>query len=273
MSNKMYISHTYCGVLQCSPTKTQLLSSKYGRNAKPLVTYANCHYPYQETLCFSTSIDFGFAAVDPGLVATGTKCDENKACLDQKCVSLDDLKSPSCINGCSGNGVCNNMGECHCEVGFGPPSCDTPGPGGSQSSGPRQMLKGSNFILVMYLLFFCVYPCLILSLSLAYIYFWGPKPDILRKKCFITTFNSTSHTWIQCSICIIPKLKLGFKDHVTVSTEMLDGDDTARNPHTFENDVSTPTYPKGSKSSKEFPVLQNVADLAKKFENMDIFHT
>ena len=32
--------------------------------------------------------------------------------------------------------VCNNLGHCHCEVGYAPPTCESPGYGGSIDSGP-----------------------------------------------------------------------------------------------------------------------------------------
>ena len=44
--------------------------------------------------------------------------------------------------------VCNNLGQCHCEVGYAPPQCDRPGNGGSQHSGPVSVLHGlSGFSL------------------------------------------------------------------------------------------------------------------------------
>lgn len=38
--------------------------------------------------------------------------------------------------------VCNNLGHCHCERGWAPPSCESPGPGGSVDSGPLSMEEG-----------------------------------------------------------------------------------------------------------------------------------
>ena len=38
--------------------------------------------------------------------------------------------------------VCNNLGQCHCDVGYAPPYCDRPGNGGSEHSGPVAVLQG-----------------------------------------------------------------------------------------------------------------------------------
>lgn len=54
-------------------------------------------------------------------------------------MAVEDLKKlipDSCPKNCSGNGICNSKGHCHCNQGFAPPSCEYPGPGGSTDSGP-----------------------------------------------------------------------------------------------------------------------------------------
>lgn len=59
-------------------------------------------------------------------------------CVNQTCITVDDLraKNKACPYNCNGNGVCNNKGNCHCKIGYAPPNCDSPGPGGSEDSGP-----------------------------------------------------------------------------------------------------------------------------------------
>ena len=37
--------------------------------------------------------------------------------------------------------VCNNLGQCHCDVGYAAPDCDSPGHGGSHHSGPIKIYK------------------------------------------------------------------------------------------------------------------------------------
>lgn len=107
----------------------------------------------------------------------GSKCDDGKMCISQKCISIDQLrkeeKVKDCQNDCNKHGTCDNMGKihetyyffdksigpkevpliffliffllghCHCEKGFAPPNCDSPGPGGSLHSGPAQNPNGN----------------------------------------------------------------------------------------------------------------------------------
>lgn len=65
-------------------------------------------------------------------------------CVNQKCMAVASLRKEvkSCPNDCNGNGICNSMGHCHCNVGFAPPDCTYPGPGGSDDSGPASDPNG-----------------------------------------------------------------------------------------------------------------------------------
>ena len=92
--------------------------------------------------CHSLIVYVGLNQVDPGLVPDGAKCAPEKMCVNQKCMRIDDLRKSvfgsagGCPNNCGGNGVCNSLGHCHCNRGFGPPECVQPGYGGSDDSGP-----------------------------------------------------------------------------------------------------------------------------------------
>lgn len=60
-------------------------------------------------------------------------------CVDAKCQNRTAkvLMAPKCEPvSCNNAGICNNMGNCHCDPGYGGPSCAIPGPGGSVNSGP-----------------------------------------------------------------------------------------------------------------------------------------
>jgi hypothetical protein len=64
-------------------------------------------------------------------------------CVNQKCMAVDSLRMASCDNNCNGHGVCNSIGECHCEVGYAPPDCTSAGFGGSILSGPASDPNGT----------------------------------------------------------------------------------------------------------------------------------
>ncbi|XP_022790487.1 disintegrin and metalloproteinase domain-containing protein 8-like [Stylophora pistillata] len=68
-------------------------------------------------VCRSAAVSLGPDIPDPGETSEGTKCGENKLCIERKCVSIDALnaKNKPCPNNCSGeNGICNNESECFC---------------------------------------------------------------------------------------------------------------------------------------------------------------
>lgn len=44
-------------------------------------------------------------------------------------------KFTPCPEDCNNNGVCNNLGKCHCQVGYSPPDCKLSGYGGSEDGG------------------------------------------------------------------------------------------------------------------------------------------
>lgn len=52
-------------------------------------------------------------------------------------------KVKTCEHDCNNHGICDNIGHCHCDKGFAPPFCDSPGPGGSVHSGPASNPYGN----------------------------------------------------------------------------------------------------------------------------------
>jgi len=72
-------------------------------------------------------------------------------------MSVADLKASvsdgkACPNNCNGNGVCNNLGHCHCNHGFRPPDCLQVGVGGSEDSGPAEDPNGIYFYFIFNIL-------------------------------------------------------------------------------------------------------------------------
>ncbi|KJH44126.1 Disintegrin [Dictyocaulus viviparus] len=84
--------------------------------------------------------------LDPGMVLDGSKCGNDKICVNAKCKPLNEvLKTVSkCNDQCHYRGVCNNVGNCHCQNGFGGIACEIPGFGGSVNSNPSNTSRGKR---------------------------------------------------------------------------------------------------------------------------------
>ncbi|XP_033027938.1 disintegrin and metalloproteinase domain-containing protein 18-like isoform X5 [Lacerta agilis] len=92
----------------------------------------------QNRLCVTLDYMKGPGVKDPFLVRDGSICGDNKVCMTQKCVDRSVLKT-TCdpVKKCNRKGVCNNKGNCHCNMGWAPPDCtmeDRGGLGGSIDS-------------------------------------------------------------------------------------------------------------------------------------------
>jgi len=82
------------------------------------------------------------------MVPDGARCGNNKQCVNQKCVDVPIVPK---MCDCSSHGVCNQFGECHCDIGWAPPFCDKKGAGGSERSNPEVIVeKGTNLIVGEY---------------------------------------------------------------------------------------------------------------------------
>ncbi|NXM26840.1 ADA15 protein, partial [Oxyruncus cristatus] len=81
---------------------------------------------------------------DAAMVLPGTACGPGKMCLQHRCQDVSVLGDQQCQSKCHGHGVCNNHGHCHCERGWAPPTCESPGTGGSQDSGPAGLERGGS---------------------------------------------------------------------------------------------------------------------------------
>ncbi|XP_038153418.1 disintegrin and metalloproteinase domain-containing protein 9 isoform X2 [Cyprinodon tularosa] len=106
--------------------------------------------------CFGVDFMLGSDVPDPGMVNEGTKCGDNKVCLNYECRNADVLNYDCDMeNKCHGHGVCNINKNCHCDYGWAPPFCEHPGYGGSVDSGPAWNDKDTSVrdgLLVFFLL-------------------------------------------------------------------------------------------------------------------------
>ncbi|XP_063896154.1 disintegrin and metalloproteinase domain-containing protein adm-2 [Helicoverpa armigera] len=175
-----------CGTLQCRHLNERL---EFGMES--VATLAAVFINNNGTIipCRTAIIDLGLSEVDPGLVPDGAKCGEDMMCLKQRCIPVQmerdriaKMESSVCPSNCSGHGVCNSAGHCHCEAGFAPPLCALPGPGGSFDSGPAtDPTIQRNFMVAMYVIFLGIIPAILLVLFLIYysrhnVLLWWKKP-------------------------------------------------------------------------------------------------
>jgi hypothetical protein len=152
--------------------------------------------------CRVAMYEFGEAPLDtePGMVPDGAKCGVDKVrrahtyvstvtsnmqmCSNVHCVRTRDVLdvNPCQSLNCSDQGLCNNLGHCHCQPGYGGWNCASSGPGqlslciqpqmhiflgGSPQSGPASNAGGLSMIggLIIFLLvvvpvavaIYCVY--------------------------------------------------------------------------------------------------------------------
>ncbi|XP_054440882.1 disintegrin and metalloproteinase domain-containing protein 8 [Pteronotus mesoamericanus] len=56
-------------------------------------------------------------------VLEGTQCGDGRVCWRGQCQGLHVYRSENCSAQCSGHGVCNHKGKCHCLPGWAPPHC------------------------------------------------------------------------------------------------------------------------------------------------------
>ena len=121
-----------CGTLHCS------FQSAVSPVASAVITLTiNSIYK-----CKSIVPNKGFPGYD--YVFDGTRCSHDKICLGKIC-----QVSRLCSQSCNRHGICNNIGQCHCDAGWAPPNCKhrIDGPGGmkpsfNNSSAPN----GNSFI-------------------------------------------------------------------------------------------------------------------------------
>ncbi|EYB92273.1 hypothetical protein Y032_0196g1545 [Ancylostoma ceylanicum] len=110
---------------------------------------------------------------DPGMVLDGSECGDNKICVNAKCKPLSEVSKTvsKCNDHCHYRGVCNNVGNCHCENGFGGIACEIPGFGGSVNSNPSSTSRGITPSTVLLVLLAISSLALILICS----YYWFMK--------------------------------------------------------------------------------------------------
>ncbi|XP_035763694.1 disintegrin and metalloproteinase domain-containing protein 9-like [Neolamprologus brichardi] len=159
---KCTVANSMCGKVQC--TNVNVINPPLGATITIKIVAGKT--------CVNADFDLGTDVLDPAYVNPGSPCATGKTCVNFQCVNASALL-PNLIcdakTTCNGQGVCNNLGHCHCENGWGPPYCDRSGWGGSIDSGPAQIdYSLRNGLLIFFLL---VVPLLVLLiLVLLYVF-------------------------------------------------------------------------------------------------------
>ncbi|XP_017046909.1 disintegrin and metalloproteinase domain-containing protein 12 [Drosophila ficusphila] len=162
--NKTYLrceeQHVNCGMLHCIHLNERL---EFGMESAAVLSHYYVTHQRKIVPCRTALVDLGLQTTDPGLTPNGAKCGEDKMCVDQRCLAVAEVRQKGlgvpCPDDCSGNGICNSRGHCHCDVGFGGESCSKAGSGGSPDSGPATDPNGSvGLKRFLYVLFFFVLP-------------------------------------------------------------------------------------------------------------------
>lgn len=140
---KCNMDDVFCGMLHCRHLNEKL---EFGMESVSVIAHTFINFKGSIIPCRTAIVDLGLQNTDPGLTPDGSKCGNGKMCVNQKCMSVENLrtsgKSAECPENCNGNGICNSNGNCHCDKGFKPPECKFPGAGGSVDSGPASNIKG-----------------------------------------------------------------------------------------------------------------------------------
>uniref|UniRef100_A0A8C0FT79 ADAM metallopeptidase domain 12 n=1 Tax=Bubo bubo TaxID=30461 RepID=A0A8C0FT79_BUBBB len=168
-----------CGKIQCQGGANRPV---IGTNAVSIET----NIPLQEggkILCRGTHVYLGDDMPDPGLVLSGTKCEDGKICLNRRCQNTSVFGVHKCATKCHGRGVCNNKKNCHCEADWAPPYCDKPGFGGSMDSGPIRQADNKSLTIGLLITILC----LIFAGSIMY----------LKRKTFMRWLFTSKKTTIE----------------------------------------------------------------------------
>ncbi|XP_038219710.1 disintegrin and metalloproteinase domain-containing protein 12 [Zerene cesonia] len=179
-------AHALCGLLQCRHLNERL---EFGMESVAWLSATFINNNGTIIPCRTAMVDLGLSDVDPGMVPDGAKCGNNMMCLNTRCVPVQSVidkvaqkETAVCPSNCSGHGVCNSEGHCHCESGFAPPLCALPGAGGSVDSGPAtDSTLQRNFMVAMYVIFLGILPSILLLLFLVYysrhnVQLWWKRP-------------------------------------------------------------------------------------------------
>lgn len=194
IENKYYkceLEDIFCGMLHCRHLNERL---EFGMESVAVLSHSFLNHEGNIIPCRTAIVDLGLQSTDPGLTPNGAKCGDDKMCVGQKCIGIENLRASGfgreCPEKCNGNGICNSKGHCHCNLGYAPPYCNSPGPGGSIDSGPATNPNSlDGFTRFMFIFFLAVVP--VIALLLFLVYYCRNNPQ-MPGKLFENIMKSTS---------------------------------------------------------------------------------
>ncbi|PIC21340.1 hypothetical protein B9Z55_026207 [Caenorhabditis nigoni] len=152
-----------CGLLQCETQAERPIFGDPGSVTFSHSTVYSSSKRDDKKFCYVFKSAYGgLNAPDPGLVPDGAICGDDQMCIGQKCQKKEKITkvTAQCLDNCNFRGVCNNVGNCHCERGFGGIACEIPGYGGSVNSNEAYKFRGitlsSTFLLLFFLFGFLI---------------------------------------------------------------------------------------------------------------------
>ncbi|CAI5454733.1 unnamed protein product [Caenorhabditis angaria] len=145
-----------CGRLQC---ETQAERPVYGDPNRYQSSHSSVRSSNNNQTAPSVCYTFKQEILnqpDIGMVPDGAECGPDDMCIGQKCQKKSKITkvTSQCLDNCNFRGVCNNVGNCHCERGFGGIACEIPGYGGSVNSNEAYQFRGITVTSTFLVLFF-----------------------------------------------------------------------------------------------------------------------
>uniref|UniRef100_A0A4X2KQX8 ADAM metallopeptidase domain 30 n=1 Tax=Vombatus ursinus TaxID=29139 RepID=A0A4X2KQX8_VOMUR len=126
------VSNILCGRLQCVNVKNV---PQMPDHTAVIFSYVKKYNIRCWGLDFHSSM-IAMGLPDEGVIRDGTPCGRDLICINHTCRSISFLRYDCKPEKCNQRGVCNNLKNCHCNYGWAPPFCESPGFGGSIDSGP-----------------------------------------------------------------------------------------------------------------------------------------
>ncbi|KAK5870588.1 hypothetical protein PBY51_003524 [Eleginops maclovinus] len=159
-----------CGKLQCSNVQAVTV---FGIEPSIITTPIGSG----GAKCYGVDFMLGSDVPDPGMVNEGSKCGDNKVCMNFECRGVEVLNYDCDVEKkCHGHGVCNSNRNCHCDHGWAAPFCELKGYGGSTDSGPTWNDKDTSLRDGLLVFFFFILPLLALG---AFVFL--RRNDLLRR--------------------------------------------------------------------------------------------